>query len=208
MNSQKTGGKNKAKGYAETFVQRSSLKEVLHNNMMHFRIYNLDRFRDIHPNIDFCNKQDKIKHQWLNFFLNCVNQLDVPKDALPEIQEAFRKMKYGKERSDLIEADAQIQHEDRMRSEGKAEGFEEGIEEGKNQGIIIGEKTSLLKTKSRMLKQVKKFVENGMTNDDIINMNHLFTTDEVQAVRTYLKDHSDCSIDELVDVFSSLYLSK
>ena len=43
-----------------------------------------------------------------------------------------------------------------------------------------------------------------MITEEIIEMNALFTADEVEAMRSYLKDHSDCPIEELAKFLNNL----
>ena len=187
--------------YAETFVQRSNFPgRVLQNNRIHIRVYNLDRFEKIHPNFVFFNDTDKYKHQWLNFFLNCVHKTSIPTDALPEIKEAFEKMKYAEGRTELFEAKALIDHEDTMWNEGKVE----GIKIGKKNSIHDAKEEQLREIKSKQLIQIKRFIEQNMTNEEINEMNALYSTDEVKKMRIFLKDHTDCSIEKLAEFFSKI----
>ena len=86
--------------------------------------------------------------------------------------------------------------------EGREEGLEEGIQLGMTDGFKIGYDSFIRQAKLGLLKQIKIFIEKNMTTEEIIDLNELFTADEVEAIRSYLKDHNDCSIEELGEVLN------
>ena len=202
LNSQ-TGVQGDKKSYAQTVLPRTrSMGQGISNNLMHLRIYNLDRFSKVHPNIQFNNDQSTIKHQWLHFLKNCSSQSAVPTDVLPEIREAFELMRHGN--NELDAATLKRQKEEHEKQEEREKGEANGFNKGKDEGIKIGHENALRKLKRINLENVKEFIGMNWETEKIKHVYTEFETEEIDAVRNHLKDHSSCSIDELAEALRKL----
>ena len=169
------------------------------------RVYNLNQFSKANTNIQFSTNEDTIKHQWLHFLNNCVNETVVPTDVLPVIREAFELMRHGNPELDAVTI--QLRHEEEITEQAKAEGILEGKEIGREEGIQIGEargyekgaeeKERIIKLKT--LKNVKELIEKNWTTEQIIYAYCMFDEEEIDEVRKHLQNHSDCPIEQLAE---------
>ena len=196
-----TGLQAKEPYYAHTILQGARTLQKDFNNKRHMRVYNLDQFSKANTNIQFSTNEDTIKHQWLHFLNNCVNETVVPTDVLPVIREAFELMRHGNPKLDAVTI--QLRHEEEITEQATAEGILEGKEIGREEGIQIGEargrEEERRTLKLQMLRKIKELIEKNWTTEQIIDVYFMFDEEEIDGVRTHLQNHSDCPIEQLAE---------
>ena len=127
--------------------------EVFPGNKMHWKFFELSKFKD-HNDSKNLTKDSDLKYQWLEFLIDCSNQLNEP-DRHELIKEGYDIMKmmqwkgdkqalYWKEQvRELDFIENQKEEKEKAFADGKIEGIKEGelkgIEKGLQKGKLKGE---------------------------------------------------------------------
>jgi predicted transposase/invertase (TIGR01784 family) len=126
--------------------------EVFPGNKMHWKFFELSKFKE-HNDSKNLTKDSSLKYQWLEFLIDCGNQLNEP-DRHELIRKGYNIMKmmqwegdkqalYWKEQTrELDFVESQKEEKEKAFADGKMEGIKEGelkgLEKGKLKGELVG----------------------------------------------------------------------
>jgi predicted transposase/invertase (TIGR01784 family) len=134
------------------------------DNKMHWKFFELSKFKEHNDSKDI-TKNSNLKHQWLEFIVDCSSQLTEPNrneliqkgyNIMKTLQQdALLKAKYWNEQASEIEA---IAYQDELVLKAKKEGKEEGKLEGLEEGEFVGKLKTYLNID---IKKVQKFFKSN-----------------------------------------------
>lgn len=147
-------------------------KEVFPGNKMHWKFFELSKFKQHNDSHDL-EKNSNLKYQWLEFLIDCSNQLDEPErdDLIKEGYNIMKMMQWSGDKKVLYWRE-QMHELDAAESQKveKMQAFDEGKLEGKLEGIL---KTNL----KNDIRKVQKFFKNNSNDSefkeelDLLNKN-------------------------------------
>ena len=162
--------------------------EVVPGNKMHWKFFELPKFQES-TNYKKINKDSELKHQWLEFLIDCSKQIEEP-DRNEIIKKGYEIMKvakwdhdtqvlYWKQQANMQDL---IETQKSTAEEAFNEGFEKGLEKAKLKGEIKGE-----------ISKVKSLIKFKIAEEEIIKdlkfLTHEKVLDKLESNLQYISEH-------------------
>lgn len=170
-------------------------QEVFPGNKMHWKFFELTKFKE-HDDYKNLNKDSNLKHQWLEFLIDCGNQLDEP-DRHELIKQGYDIMKMMK-----WEGDKQVLYwKEQMREFDAQENQKELILEAKNQGILEGKIKGEVKSDIGKIKMGIKYKINQeeIKSDLTLLGKKRAPTTNIDDLFKYMQDHMGDTDSQICD---------
>ena len=190
-------------------------KEVFPGNKMHWKFFELTKFQQ-HDVYKSLTKDSNLKHQWLEFLINCGEQLNEP-ERNDIIKEGYKIMKLAQWNGDKqalywLEQAREFDQIENQKEE-KLKAFEEGLKKGKLEERLTGDidkiKTGIkfnVKPEELTLNfnfkclNKKRFLEKDWSQEQSEKINKKVKRDELETKKV-VGDDENQKLSKLLDIF-------